>query len=53
MPIVLVGDEKILEIVNKLCLKLAHTYRSKILNMIERLCQNCGITEPDQLIDQM
>ena len=53
MPIVLVANKEIREILDQLCLQLARTYKHKIIDLVPELCKRCGITEADQIFDSM
>lgn len=52
-PIVLVASKggKLRDAIENICLCLARTYKDRIMALVPRLCQNCNITEADQIFD--
>lgn len=52
-PIVLVPTEGQKQCIDLVVLEIATTLKEKILDQVEPLCEQCGITEPDEVLDSM
>lgn len=51
MPVVLIANEKLQKAIEQICLQLARTYKTKIIDLVPDLCLQCDITEADQEFD--
>ena len=51
MPLVILGNDKLKNAIEQICLQLARTYKHKIIDLVPELCKLCDITEADQDFD--
>lgn len=55
MPIVNIASasDKIKKAIEQICLQLARTYKTKIIDLVPEVCRRSDITEADQVFDSM
>lgn len=53
MPIVIIASDKLKKAIEQICLQLARTYKTKIIDLVPEVCRRSDITDPDQVFDSM
>ena len=52
-PIILVPTDVQKHCIDSVVLEVSRVFKDKIINLVEPLCKECNITEPDQVLDSM